>query len=127
MDEFARFFIVVLSAALMSGCGLKTEDAEKPIPSWLKGSSTVDVSWTKSIEAGVNKAGGGYRVYIGNKSGFSLSDAPTYDVVYDSVENETPLKTQITSLKSGKYYVRVAGFNSHAVGAPSAETTVVVP
>ena len=109
MSFCARIISAMMLCFVLAGCGMKTEDAEKPIPNWLKGTNTIEISWEANKELSVTQAGGGYRVYIGNKSGFSLSDAPYYDVPYDDAN---PLKTQIKTLTPGTYYVGVARFKT---------------
>ncbi|MNY44493.1 hypothetical protein D3C86_1795240 [compost metagenome] len=106
---------------------MKTEDAAKPVPKWLKGTKTVGITWDQNKETGVNTSGGGYRVYIGNVSGFDLSEAPYFDVTYDSVAAATPLTTKITTLMPGTYYLKVAGFSAQGLGVASSEVTVSVP
>lgn len=120
-------FNICFFSLLLTACSMKTEDAEMPVPKWLKGTSTVEITWDKNKETGVNTLGGGYRVYIGNASGFDLGEAPYFDVKYDSVAAATPLTTKITTLVPGTYYLKIAGFSAQGIGVASSEATVSVP
>jgi hypothetical protein len=88
----------------------------------------VQISWAANHEAAVNRAGGGYRVYVGTSAGFPLSSVTPIDVPYASGQS-APTSTTIQRA-SGTYYIKVVGYSAlggGSVSAPSSEIQLVVP
>ncbi|HEX7043643.1 MAG TPA: hypothetical protein VF203_03420 [Burkholderiales bacterium] len=87
----------------------------------------VEVSWDPNRESGVNRAGGGYRVYHGTTPGFSLGGARFVDVPYAGGET-TPTRA-LLALAPGTHYIKVVAYSAlnPAGSAPSAEVAITVP
>jgi hypothetical protein len=90
---------------------------------------TFRVSWTASKEKAVNRAGGGYKVYFSESSGFTISGAGVVDVPYVSGAS-SPTSATVEVDGSGTYYVKIKAYSSINGGSESEvsdETSVVVP
>lgn len=91
-------------------------------------SKTILVAWSPNRETAVNTTGGGYKVY------YSSTD-PLVPVLTSSVVNVpyvsgalAPTTTELTSLTSGTYYVKVVAYSArNTTGSTSAVSSLVVP
>ncbi|GAB4348928.1 MAG: hypothetical protein Kow006_10030 [Gammaproteobacteria bacterium] len=89
--------------------------------------STVTVSWTANVEAAVNSAGGGYRVYYSTTPGFDIATANFVDVPY-TAGPAAPTSTDL-QLATGTHYIKVTAYSAlnPSGSASSAQITVVTP
>lgn len=87
----------------------------------------VEISWSPNRESGVNRAGGGYRVYHSTTPGFSLTGAAFVEVPYAGGET-TPARV-VLALPPGTHYIKVVAYSAlnPSGSAPSAEVAVTVP
>jgi len=114
----------VLSALLFAGCGGGGGGGPPPPPPPVTPHS-VTLSWQPNRDSGVNRAGGGYQVFI--------SGQPMVDVPYASGPAAPTSKT--VTLTTGTYTVTVRAYaaldsqggNTGSVSAPSQVLTVNVP
>ena len=75
--------------------------------------SRVQVSWNANRETAVNKAGGGYRIYYCNNSGYSISTVTTSFVDVNYVSGPTaPITALLPNLNNGTYYIKVVAFSA---------------
>jgi hypothetical protein len=112
--------VVLIALAHLTGCGGGGGGSNPP-----PGPRTVTLSWAPNHEAGVNSAGGGYRV--------SISGQPMINVPF--VSGPTAPTSTVTILQTGTYTVTVTAFAAldaqgtltGSVSAPSQSLTVNVP
>jgi hypothetical protein len=94
------------------------------------GKSGIFVSWTANRETAVNRAGGGYKVYYGTQSGFSLSGASFVNVPYAS-GTLSPTSVLLPITASGTYYIVIVAYSSlgssGSMSSPSAQTSISIP
>lgn len=115
-----RISLAVLLLLLITSCGGGGGGGSSIV-------STVTISWNANTEAGVNGAGGGYRVYYSTSPGFSISTASFVDVPYASGPT-TPTSVNL-QLSTGTHYIKVTAYSALNMtgSAPSPQLTVVAP
>jgi len=72
---------------------------------------SVTISWPQNKETIVNRAGGGYRVYISYNSGFNIGDAGVFrivDVAFNGTLTPTTVMTNL--LSNPAYYVKITSY-----------------
>lgn len=139
-----RLLLTILCVRSLAACSASTDPAPTPstTPSETAardcvlptGAKSVTLHWTANRESAVNRTGGGYRVYVCDYSGFSLSRAIVKEVPYVSGLT-APTTLQLTGVDSGNLYVRVVAFSAlnapsstaGSASAASSQALVVVP
>jgi hypothetical protein len=88
----------------------------------------VRISWAANREAAVNRAGGGYWVYVGTSPNFDINTA-IVGVTVPYVLGPLAPTTAAVQLASGTYYIKVVAYSSlNPTGSvPSSEFSVTVP
>ena len=113
--------ISVGSAALQSG------PSTTPTFKGTGVSRDIVVNWSPNRESTVNMSGGGYKVYYGTTSGFSLSTAQMVQVPYVSGD-ATPTTAKLLKVPSGIYSIVVLAYSQYnPTGTPSAPLVLTVP
>ena len=91
----------------------------------------VTISWSPNKELRVNQAGGGYKVYISQTSGFDINDADVTVIDVPWVSGSQAPVSYVKALSSGTYFVRIAAYTAFPVAntssKASAEVAVSVP
>lgn len=94
-------------------------------------SLNVTINWAANKELRVNQSGGGYNVYISQTSGFDIADGGITVINVPWASGTLAPTSQLQSLSSGTYYVRVAAYTAFPVAntssAASPQITVNVP
>jgi len=121
--------LVVICTGLwtLAACGYGEADTAEQTAAEPTQGRFVEVSWNPNRESGVNRAGGGYRVYHGTTPGFGLAGAKFVDVPYAGGET-TPTRV-VLALSPGTHYIKVVAYSAlnPAGSVPSAEVAVTVP
>ena len=73
--------------------------------------TNVLVRWTANHEKAVNQAGGGYRLYYSNTSGFSIGSGTVVNVPYVSGAS-SPISVTLSSLAAGTYYMKIVAYSA---------------
>jgi len=94
-------------------------------------SLNVTINWSANKELRVNQAGGGYNVYISQTSGFEITDGGVTVINVPWISGALAPTSQMQSLASGVYYVRIAAYTAFPVAntssTASSQITVNVP
>ncbi|VAW71614.1 hypothetical protein MNBD_GAMMA12-82 [hydrothermal vent metagenome] len=133
----ASFFAIV-TVILLAGCGGGGSDtpaattppapgptappAPTPPPPAPANTRNVTITWAQNSEKRVNEAGGGYRIYISQVSGFNINDSGV-EVV--NVAAPTSPST-VRALAAGTYFIRVVAYSRLGTSAASRQITVTV-
>jgi len=135
-NSIYRFLFLGLLAVTLTACGGGGGGGGGVVtpPVCIDGSG-VSVFWTANREAAVNTAGGGYKVYYSQSSGFAIGDGGVSSQVVPYVSGTTAPSCTEINLASGTWYVRVTatstldapGTTGGSESVASAQTTVVVP
>lgn len=75
----------------------------------------VTINWAANKELRVNQAGGGYTIYISQISGFAITDGGITTINVPWISGAQAPVSQVYTLSSGTYYVRVAAYTSFPV------------
>jgi hypothetical protein len=136
----ASLYLSLLACGGGGGSGSQSSTTPPPPPCTLPEAvgvqSNVQVSWTANREKAVNQAGGGYKVYYCNNSGYDLTTATssTIDVPYVSGLS-APTTLVINNLYPGTYYFKVVAYSAlnppggstGSVSTASSEFSLAVP
>jgi hypothetical protein len=71
---------------------------------------TVEVRWRANSESGVNREGGGYRIYYHTEPEFDIVRAQVINVPYSSGPKSPTSKTIVFNEK-GTYYLRIIAYS----------------
>ncbi len=115
---------IAVCSLILSGCLIEPTTQTQVIPGSL--SSLPTVSWTANREKAVNSLGGGYRVYYGQTSGFSIATAQFINVPYVS-GGVAPTSVAIKNFFPGKYYFKIVAYSTLGTSSASDETSMVIP
>lgn len=130
--------VVIISFSiffLSCGGGGGGDSSSSPAPPSLKVTAPcdVDLTWEANKEKSVNRAGGGYRVYLSDTQGFDIgSVVPEKDVPYVSDDIPASTSTSISFAESdtGTWYLKVVGYGlisgSEYLSQPSDEISILV-
>lgn len=129
--RLALTFIASFAVSVaLSACGAKNKASPKTSAptatiSCSSASNPVIFDWTANRESAVNRAGGGYRVYVGSASGFSVAQAlQNINVPYASGA-QAPTSATLSTLAKGRYFVRVAAYSNLGGANLSADSSEV--
>lgn len=117
---------------MLAGCNMpKTSaknDLSELLPAPLGTPRRVTISWNANHETAVNTTGGGYKVFYGTTSGFTVpgTSYTTIDVPYVS-GSSSPNSVTVTLGSGYTYYVRVAAYSTlKTLSGVSSQISVVV-
>lgn len=79
-------------------------------------SGNMRFSWNPNPESAVNRAGGGYRVYYSNRSGFAPGDIDVTEIDVPYVSGTHAPTSIVVALDPGIYFVRIGAYS--ALNAP---------
>ena len=103
---------------ILPGCFEIKDSLKNPAAPVQSGSLSVTVSWDENREAGVNSAGGGYRVYYANSPNVSTTNNSNVVQVPYVSGPLAPATATISNLPAGDWYIKVvaySAFNPHNV------------
>lgn len=106
MKTSLKIYFLLISF-LISSCGIgdkfnNTEGASSP--------KKVVVEFNASKETAV-KTRGGYKVYIGTVTGFSLGDALRVIDISGDQEDLGKIKVEVPDLDKGQYYIKLQSYS----------------
>lgn len=130
MKNFSLLFALITLLVAFPGCtkdkssrsgepsdlpadGASSSDSFDPYAGGVKlgiGQYASTVSWDANLDAGVNKTGGGYRVYYQKSPNVDLTLAQFADVPYKS-GSQAPVSVLFTGLEASTYYFKIVAYS----------------
>ncbi len=71
---------------------------------------TIEVRWSPNRESGVNREGGGYRIYYHTEPNFDITRAQIIEVPYSSGP-KAPTSKSLTLDEKGIYFLKITAYS----------------